>query len=413
MVMPKYPMGCQFLNTHHVAISDILACNTNVSTGDPNHTYYSTLYCSKSTQAEDKELYQRIALQIGRRIEQHKVMAELDDEDTNTEPSFLEGLCRVLSGIQATITKDVVSSTMSHLMVCQDGKRFTFSHDFDNILLTQISDVLEGKECSFSLRNNRNASGEFTQWPDSFANDYLFRSEKLEAMCLYEMVMKFQKCFKTFKQMNKRKNTQATATCNMTESEAAECNESDISSDDEEISYSDGMENDQDSVRGLSFTDDHPGAPYSYLKRRKNIVIPKISAPPGKFCYLKSLDLSCNKPSETTCFFREDYAKYALMLFLPFRDLHDLKDVDGSYWTKFISAKKNGGMFWRKGLDILQNMQTRLNAEKMKRVDDALSQNTVCAETEALSTKKENVQHENDISSLHCTWMHLTMKKNS
>ena len=30
MLEPKRPMGCQFINTHNVAVSEVFNCNTNV-----------------------------------------------------------------------------------------------------------------------------------------------------------------------------------------------------------------------------------------------------------------------------------------------------------------------------------------------------------------------------------------------
>ena len=53
MVLPRRPLGCQYLNTHNKEISTIFNCNSNVIIGDASNTYYLTLYGSKSTQKED------------------------------------------------------------------------------------------------------------------------------------------------------------------------------------------------------------------------------------------------------------------------------------------------------------------------------------------------------------------------
>ena len=58
-----------------------------------------------------------------------------------------------------------------------------------------------------------------------------------------------------------------------------------------------------------------------------------------------------------------DYAKMALMMFYPFRELKDLKK-DNSYWNTFeeeldrhLEGKET--TFWKIGFEILQNMEDR------------------------------------------------------
>ena len=46
MVILKRPMGCQFINAHNTAISEVLNCNTNLQIGDASQVFYSTLYTS-------------------------------------------------------------------------------------------------------------------------------------------------------------------------------------------------------------------------------------------------------------------------------------------------------------------------------------------------------------------------------
>eukprot|EP00984_Skeletonema_dohrnii_P013099 scaffold5397_cov103-Skeletonema_dohrnii-CCMP3373.AAC.1 len=58
-ILPRRTNGSQFLNQFNEWISKVLACNTNVTLGDPSHTFYTTLYQSKDTQAEDKMAFQR------------------------------------------------------------------------------------------------------------------------------------------------------------------------------------------------------------------------------------------------------------------------------------------------------------------------------------------------------------------
>ena len=51
---PRRSNGSQCLNQHSMPISKVACCNTNVSLGDASHTFYTTLYKSIDTQAEDK-----------------------------------------------------------------------------------------------------------------------------------------------------------------------------------------------------------------------------------------------------------------------------------------------------------------------------------------------------------------------
>jgi hypothetical protein len=166
--------------------------------------------------------------------------------------------------------------------------------------------------------------------------------------------------------------------------------------------YCDGGEtedgNDEGAVsRGrFLFSCDHPGKPFCYLVKLKHPVIPKIFMTKDKLCDVEKLDISNSDPSEETIRCREDYAKYALMLFYPFRTLTDLQCVGGSYWTKFqleLQSSSNDGShgFWFTGKQILQNMQDRLIAKtKMKRPDDPLFEATATPASLKRSKKRQN-----------------------
>ena len=68
MLEQKRPMGCQYMNTHCKAISEVFNCNTNIQIGDRSQVFYSTLYCGKSTQKDNAERTQRINVVICRRL---------------------------------------------------------------------------------------------------------------------------------------------------------------------------------------------------------------------------------------------------------------------------------------------------------------------------------------------------------
>ncbi len=60
MVLPKRPMGCQFINAPNKTISKVFNFNTNIQIGDALQVFYSTLYTSKSTQDKDSKKQIRI-----------------------------------------------------------------------------------------------------------------------------------------------------------------------------------------------------------------------------------------------------------------------------------------------------------------------------------------------------------------
>ncbi len=54
-ILPKRPMGCQYVNPHIVQILKAFNFNTNVQIDVVLQVFYSTLYTSKSIQEEDSE----------------------------------------------------------------------------------------------------------------------------------------------------------------------------------------------------------------------------------------------------------------------------------------------------------------------------------------------------------------------
>jgi hypothetical protein len=127
---------------------------------------------------------------------------------------------------------------MAHLLISQGGTRFTYSHGEENLLVTQLEDYLEGRECNFILRKNYNKiEKRVERWPDSTAYDYVFRPRELQQLCYYEYMMKYKKGFKTFKRINREQDLEISGN--------ADCND------------------EESSVR-LEFQDGHPGKRYAF-----------------------------------------------------------------------------------------------------------------------------------------------------
>ena len=127
-----------------------------------------------------------LARRINKKIKENENLTEMDikKKDINQKiekaPDFVEGLCRLLSGITAHLSSTVVSAPLAHVLIVK-GSRFQFSHEFGNLLLTQIIDYLDGEnEISYYLRRGYNNSGKEIQWPEMFAENYILRPTELE-----------------------------------------------------------------------------------------------------------------------------------------------------------------------------------------------------------------------------------------
>ena len=83
--------------------------------------------------------------------------------------------------------------------------------------------------------------------------------------------------------------------------------------------------NDQESTKRFSFMEEHPGSKYAYMVKRKHNVIPIISVKVGKICDIELLQIGASKVGRETRILREECAKNALMMFLPFTTKSDLK----------------------------------------------------------------------------------------
>ena len=388
LILPKRPMGCQYLNSHNTTISYILNCNNNIQIGDASQVFYSTLYTSKSTQEEDSEKQLRIGRAVIKRIKrvldeknQSSTTSNCNNEDTTTnvipvariEPSFGEGLSRVLSGMNAATTRNVISATMAHLKPCNDGSRFVFSHDFSDLLVGQMEATLEGEITNVRIRSNK-LNNETITWPESLADDYLHRpsEDEFENISFYDLTRRYKKTFKSY-------------------------NTSLFNSD--EVSHI--------KVGGViryKFKETHPGYKFSYLSELKQPSIPRIALPKDKLCALNELELNATNPTEDSIGKREMYAKMALMMFYPFRSLSDLT-CDKSYWKKIHQELTNHNkneetIFWKKGFEILQNIQDRDTLQKhVKRARDPICMVTVNekpdekkSENEIDKQKRDNVR---------------------
>ena len=151
----------QCTNSHNLPILNVFNFNTNIQIGDVSQVFYSTLYTSKSTQEEDSEKQLRIRYAVIKRIK--RLLEETSSKESSNdgcnqatlEPSFCEGLCRVLSGLNAATTRNVISATMAHLIPLNGSLRFVFSHDFSDLLVGQMEATFEGQDVNVRIKTSK------------------------------------------------------------------------------------------------------------------------------------------------------------------------------------------------------------------------------------------------------------------
>ena len=129
-----------------MTLSKVLNCNTNIQVGDPCQIFYITLYSSKYTQKEDCEAPQRVQQACSKKL--LKVEGQILDgarQPDEVQDGFVEGMCMVLVVMYAATSRYKVSTVPTHNMVLSGGTRFTYSHEFGNILVTHLAATFEGK----------------------------------------------------------------------------------------------------------------------------------------------------------------------------------------------------------------------------------------------------------------------------
>ncbi len=197
-------MGCQYINPHNSLILNVFNFYTNIQIGDASQVFYSTLYTSKLTQEEDSERQLRIGHAVIKRMKmllEESTSRETSSDGCNQatlEPSFHEGLCRVLSGLNAATTRNVINAAIAHLIPLKGGSRIIFLYNFSDLLVGQMDATLEGQDVNVRIRPGKVTDGKMTSWMDSLADDYIHRPQHqdFEHSSFYEMSRCYNKVFK-------------------------------------------------------------------------------------------------------------------------------------------------------------------------------------------------------------------------
>ena len=235
-------------------------------------------------------------------------------------------------------------------------------------------DVLDGKEGRFRIRINFSKTlKQKVLWADSAVDDYLHRPAALENFCLYNVVSRFEKVFKKFKQMNEKGQDKSDFTNDMAD-------ESGHVGDDDNDNF--GIEENSRMASKHFFLESHPEHAFSYLQERKHIAIPIISMPKGSIYQIEDLEIGHNNLNSTTVSKREIYAKTACVMFVPFRDPSDLMPSAGvSHWMIYQEAIHEN-KFCQSGFQVLRNTEQRETAAKARSAEEPLKTKTTYQQDE-------------------------------
>jgi hypothetical protein len=176
------------------------------------------------------------------------------------DPSFGEGLSRVLSGLNAATTRNVISATTANLIPCNGGSRFVFLHEFSDLLVWQMEATLEGQDINVRIQSNK-VHNMIITWPDSLADDYIHQpiDNKFNQICSYNMTRCYKKGFNTHREVD--------------------------------INGEEKNRFKQRGVKKYKFKETHLGNKFSHLIQLKLPSIPRIALPKRKLCPLSELDL--------------------------------------------------------------------------------------------------------------------------
>ena len=112
---------------------------------------------------------------------------------------------------------------------------------------------------------------------------------------------------------------------------------------------------------------------------------------------LSSLQMNTQNVTFSVKEHRERYAKFALALIYPFRNLDDLKcNQTGLYWDKFVMLR-DLHLLSKSGLKILQNLQDQIQCRKLKSFKDVLTRQTKEPHSDEDLRQQKGFDGDNDI----------------
>jgi hypothetical protein len=297
-----------YTNVYSPIISNsCLACNSNISLiFNGRVPIYMTNYISKGTQEDDSESYRRLINNVKRRFTYQ--IHEID---------FSESLSRLLSCVFAHTRAHVMSAPMAKYLI-RNKSRFRFSHNFEFVPIETVSRIIN--DAPFLLQIRQQGRRAFFT---SRALDYLYRPDQLEQISMYEFFSSYESV------NNNRKNANSTL---------------------------------------LVFKKEHPEHETRAMRKHdRNLVLnlspwkwPNSKAFGGNIFRTRMLQ---GKQMEAI----DRFAKFSLLLFLPFRNTDHLKHR-GSFVKRLEKAVNNHELSdnWKTVLSHIQNVKNNCAVEPPK-----------------------------------------------
>jgi hypothetical protein len=268
---PKRNIEDVFMNVHSTVLTKCFANNTNVLAAmNGPVVFYVTGYQAKKQQKEERQAYTKVSETI------FKMIQKTNNDDPTDIPPSQEGFRRLLAGIYTQTSAHIVAAPMAHYLALH-GSRFRFSHDSHNLPVIGIENYLLGQNTTGTMRIKNGKPVWYHQ-----AMDYIYRDQELEHLNMLQFCQKMETIWTS-------------------EAEKRGC-------------------------EFFAFTENHAfRESHCIVYRTKTCV---ASFPWNWLGSTAEFEFSLTIPVASThkdYSSREDYCRKFLMLFVPFRNLHDLK----------------------------------------------------------------------------------------
>ena len=259
----------------------------------------------------------------------------------------------------AHLSSAILSATMAWHLVIKDS-RFTFSHEFSQILLSQFECWLLGEDIQCRYRRRKNKE---TGWMDSNLFQYIYRPENddFDRLSVWEFFQGYE-----MKLISSLSNSQK-----------------------------ENLENDYEENFFFRFSEKYPGYEFACVERLRFFKVPmlyyKDHIPDLENCELRN---DSEKSDVTIGHLRNDYATKMLLLFYPFREITDFPLYE-QRWNFFREAQDNGFLYWD-AKRIMQNIQDVENSKKIISKQEMTPNSTKLDSSFDISSDESSTDGESD-----------------
>jgi len=172
---PKRNIEDVFMNVHSPVLTKCFANNTNVLAAmNGPVVFYVTGYQAKKQQKEERQAYTKVSETI------FKMMQRTNNEEPTDIPPSQEGFKRLLAGIYTQTSAHIVAAPMAHFLALHES-RFRFSHDSHHLPVIGIENYLLGQNTTGTIRMKNGRPVWYHQ-----AMDYIFRPQEMEHLNMLE-----------------------------------------------------------------------------------------------------------------------------------------------------------------------------------------------------------------------------------